>query len=139
MSRQHPVIPSRRSRRAFPARLRARRGFTLVELIVTILILTIGLLGLAGTAAVVAKQMGSGSKSGRGAVIAQARLDSLASISCTALGTGGGSGTYSSPNGSITERWSYADGNDVKNVVDTVRIAGHPYPFIYKSVIPCRD
>lgn len=127
-----------KSRRSGALRLRPRAGFTLVELVVTILVLTVGLLGLAGTAAVVAKQMGSGSKNAIAAVAAQARLDSLASYNCTTLGTSG-SGTVSSRNGAITEKWAYTDGNDVKFVVDTVTIAGRRSPFIYTSIIPCRD
>lgn len=125
-----------RSRRPAPQRLRARAGFTMVELVVTILVLTIGLLGLAATSAVVTKQMGSGNKNSVAAVVAQARLDSIASLNCVRF-TGTPSGTSSSRG--ITESWFVRDSNDVKVVVDTVRILGRVNPFIYRSMIPCRD
>ena len=125
-------LTRRRDRRA-PARRGARAGFTLPELIVAILILTVGILGLAGTSAVITRQMGSGSRTTVAATIVQARLDSLSAIDCT-LPT---SGTNTSRG--VTEHWVVTDGNDVKFVTDTVRLLGLARPIIYQSIIPCRD
>ena len=38
----------------------ARRGFTLIEMIIAIIVMSIGIMGLAGTATYVATQMGGG-------------------------------------------------------------------------------
>ena len=129
-----------RSRRRGPVpRARDRRGFTLVELIVAIMILVVGLLALAGTSALITRQMGTGAKTTVAAAVAQARLDSLSSMDCTLLAVGGATTTGSTSARGVSERWVVTDGNDVKNVTDTVRIVGQTRPLIYQSVIPCRD
>ncbi len=64
-----------------------RRGFTLVELIVAIVILSVGVLGLASTAAVVTRQIGGGAQQARAAAVAQARFESLRGMSCVDYGT----------------------------------------------------
>ena len=69
---------------AMPAR--DRRGFTLVELIVAIVILSVGVLGLASTAAVVTRQIGGGAQQSRAAAVAQARFESLRGMSCVDYG-----------------------------------------------------
>ena len=113
-----------------------RRGFTIVELIVTMLVLTVGMLGLAATAGVITKQMGNGSRNTMGAVQAQALMDSLASINCTTLGT---THTDSASLRGVKQKWTVTDGNDIKNVVDSVFIKGRRLPFVYRSIISCRD
>ena len=63
-----------------------RAGFTLVELIVAIVILSVGVLGLASTAAVVTRQIGGGAQQSRAAAVAQARFESLRGMSCVDYG-----------------------------------------------------
>ena len=128
-----PRLARRRRLGGAPAPRAARRGFTLPELIVAILILTVGILGLAGTSAVITRQMGSGKRTTVAATIVQARLDSLAAIDCTLAA----SGTASTRG--VSEHWIVADGNDVKFITDTVRVLGLARPIIYQSIIPCRD
>ena len=128
--------------RAAEPTTRDRAGFTIVEVIVAVLVLSIGVLALAGTAAVVTKQMAAGTRQTRASTIAQARFDSLASVQCSALASGGATttGTYSGPNGGqVTETWTVTDGNDVKNIVDKVYIYGLKDTLTYTSIIPCRD
>ena len=119
---------------------RGRRGFTLVELMVAIIILAIGILGLAGTSAVITRQIGSASRQTVAATVAQSRFDSLSSIDCAGLAPAGGatSGTYSSTRG-VTERWRVIDGNDVKILIDSIRIVGQTRVLVYESYMPCRD
>jgi prepilin-type N-terminal cleavage/methylation domain-containing protein len=84
--------------RKSPARA-TRRGFTLVELIAAIIILVVGVLGLASTAAVVMRQINGAGMQTRAAVLAQSRFERLRSVNCaTAVG-----GTATS--GGITETW----------------------------------
>lgn len=64
---------------------RARGGFTLVELVVAIVILTIGVLGLASTAAVVMRQINGGAQQARAANVAQERFEALRVVDCATL------------------------------------------------------
>ena len=51
-------MSSRMRRRRRPGR--ARQGFTVIEMIIAIMVMSIGIMGLAGTARYVAMQMGNG-------------------------------------------------------------------------------
>lgn len=68
----------------------ARAGFTLVELMVAMLMLTVGLLALASTSAVVVKQMGDASRMGVAGTVAQTRIERLRSGTCSTAQTGTG-------------------------------------------------
>jgi type IV pilus assembly protein PilV len=118
-----------------------RAGFTIIEVIVATMILSVGVLALAGTAAVVTKQMASGSRQTVASTIAQARFDSLSSVQCSNLAAGGAttSGTATFRNGHVTETWQVTDGNDVKNIQDKVYVYGLRDTLVYTSLIPCRD
>lgn len=127
---------SRRGRAS--VRLRARPGFTLVELIAAMLILTVGMLSLATTTVYVSRQMSHASLQTVAAQVAQSRLDSLSSVRCDLLAVTGpttGSGTFRG----VTESWTVTDGNDVKFITTRLTYRGLTNPLAYKSVIPCRD
>ena len=55
----------------------SRAGFTLLEVMVALLVITIGLLGFAGTLGPVAFLAGQGRAQGRMALVLEARLDRL--------------------------------------------------------------
>jgi prepilin-type N-terminal cleavage/methylation domain-containing protein len=59
-----------------------RAGFTLVELMVAMMIFTIGLLAMASTAAVVVRQMGDSSRMGVAAAVAQNQMEQLYAGNC---------------------------------------------------------
>jgi prepilin-type N-terminal cleavage/methylation domain-containing protein len=65
------------------------RGFSLVELIVAILILTVGILGLAATAGQVERMVGWGGRIGGSAMAASSELELLRGTPCSALGSSG--------------------------------------------------
>ncbi len=67
----------------------SERGFSLVELLVSILILTVGILGLAAAAGNVQRMVGWGGRFGASAAVANAELEQLRATSCAALGTSG--------------------------------------------------
>lgn len=67
---------------------RTRAGFTLVELMVAILMFTVGLLALASTSAVIVGQMGDASRMGVAASVAQTRIERLRSGACATTQTG---------------------------------------------------
>jgi type IV pilus modification protein PilV len=70
------------------SRMKSRDGFTLVEVMVAMMILTVGLLGLASTSAVVVRQMGDAGRMGVAASIAQNRIEKLRLATCTTTSTG---------------------------------------------------
>jgi prepilin-type N-terminal cleavage/methylation domain-containing protein len=117
---------------------RRRRGVTIIEVMVAILLLGVGLLGLAGFSLTSSKQYRGASLQERAALVVQSRLDSLTSVTCTALAPSGTQSGTATTLG-VTEQWSVADGNDIKTIVDSVRFSGRTVPLVYRSIIPCRD
>jgi prepilin-type N-terminal cleavage/methylation domain-containing protein len=77
-----------RTRRAPMPRLRSRAGFTLAELIVSVVIITVGVLSLAGSSVGVVRQMRSGNQSTLAATVAQSRLEKIRSRPCAGLSSG---------------------------------------------------
>jgi len=77
-----------------------RSAFTLVELLVAIVVFTIGLLALAATAGLVAARVGDGARLSASAHLARSIMDSLATRPCDAIAGGvtalaGSSATWS--------------------------------------------
>jgi type IV pilus modification protein PilV len=128
---------NRLARRAVrPRRATARAGFTLVELVVAILVLTIGLLGLASTAAVVTRQMGSAAQQTIAAQTAQSRFEQLRSnYNCAALSDGSANAGKN-----VTETWTVTNGTGVVTIRDSVayRVRGQAKYQIYRSMLPCK-
>ncbi len=78
--------PAQRRLRRSPA-----RGFALAELLVGILVMTIGVLGSISTAAVVMRLMGRGAQQTLAAHVAQSRFEALRARSCAPIGGGSAS------------------------------------------------
>lgn len=68
--------------------VRNRRGFTFVEVVVAMLVLTAGVLALAGSTARLSRILNRGSLSTTGAGYAQARLEQLRATGCGLLASG---------------------------------------------------
>lgn len=119
---------------------RARRGFTIVELVVAIILLSIGIIGLASTAGYVTRQMSGSSVQTVAAAVAQNRIDSITSIGCSRLVAPlSGSGTTRS----ITESWTVTDvtGMNVKLIKITTIVPlnrAKKDTINYTTYIPCR-
>jgi len=115
----------------------SRTGFTIVELVVAIVILTVGLLGLASTAAVVTRQMGGGAQQTLAASLPQSRFELLASTTCAALAA--------SPSGSaetrgIAERWTTTSSpRNTRAMLDSVTFKTNrgPRTVVYNSMRVC--
>ncbi len=88
---------------------------TLVELIVALLMLSVGVLGAVTTAAVLTRQMTASWELTRASSIGLARLEQLAAVSCKTVS--GGTAT----SGPFSERWVVTTGTSLMTVVDTVR------------------
>ncbi len=125
-----------RPARARPTvRLRARAGTTLIELIVSIMILSTGVLALASTASVILRQMGGAHTQSLVARTAHSRFEQMrASSPCTALA----SGSAAWP-GAITETWTVTALARAVEVRDSVayEVRGEPRFQIFETIIPC--
>jgi len=123
----------RKNSQSLRRRFRARGGFTLVELIVAIIILVVGVLGLASAAAVVMRQITGSSFQNRAAAIAQSRFEQLRAIPCAnAVG-----GTASS--GGVTERWNVQMLTRTMQLTDVVtwREKNTQRTVTFSSIRPC--
>lgn len=105
---------------------------------ISILMIAISVMGLLGSAAAVATQMGGGVRQTVAAGIAQSRIDSLSSLACAQLAVAGvASGTTISRG--IRETWSVTDGRNIKTIVVNIKIPKRANTLSYSTVIPCRD
>jgi prepilin-type N-terminal cleavage/methylation domain-containing protein len=77
-------------------------GFTLLEVLVALVILSAGILGLAGNAALVSRLVGDGSRLTVAASLATARFEQLRAVPCARV-VGGTAVTRG-----VEERWSAA-------------------------------
>ena len=68
--------------------MKTRKGFSLIELMVAIMILTVALLGLAATSAVATQMIGASGRSTLAASVAQSRFELLRRGRCTTLAGG---------------------------------------------------
>lgn len=125
----------RRPRRAVTG---ARQGMTIIEVVIAMMLLTFGLLGLAGFSLTMTRQFKASTKQETAALVVQSRIDSVASIRCQSLAASG-TQTGTSTTLGVTEKWVIADGNDIKVLTDTVTFSPRTRPLVYRSVIPCRD
>jgi len=95
-----------------------RGGFTIVEIIIAILVLTVGLLGLATTAALVTRMIGRGQRSAAAAGFAQRRLERLRPGACLSALRVAGTDTLLRGAGWVAiNTWSWTDmGNNVYRI-----------------------
>ncbi|HXM39551.1 MAG TPA: prepilin-type N-terminal cleavage/methylation domain-containing protein [Gemmatimonadales bacterium] len=63
--------------------MNAKRGFTIVEVLVAIVVLTVGLLGLVTTAALTTRMIARGQRSSMAATFAAQRMERLRVSGCT--------------------------------------------------------
>jgi len=71
-------------------------GFTIIEVVVAIIVLTIGVLGLASTAATVTRMVAQGQRYSNATTLAAQRFEILRSTACASMVDGSStSGTYS--------------------------------------------
>lgn len=104
--RRLPVAPSRRAARPVTtaAAMRPRRGFSIVEVIVAIMMLAIGVLALVSSSTVVIRQLTMSSQRTNASLIAAQRLERLRSVNLCGNLAAGSATTWG-----MAERWTIAE------------------------------
>jgi prepilin-type N-terminal cleavage/methylation domain-containing protein len=90
--------------------MRNQRGFTLIEVIIAIIVLTIGVMGLATTAALVTRMIARGQRSAMAATFAAQRMEQLRPAACiTAQRVGGSDTLYRGSTWVASNTWTFVD------------------------------
>lgn len=117
-----------------------RDGFTLVEVMVAIVILSIGILGLAATAGVVVRQMTGAVHQSVAATVAYSRMEKIRTGNCIAM-KDSSSPAAGVTTRNVTEHWKIVgtSGSHVLLVYDTITyfVRGTLKTQIYNSEYPC--
>lgn len=71
-----------------------QRGFTLVEVMIAVLVLSVGLLGLASTAALVTRMIGQGDRYSEATVLASRQIEAIRARRCAAVSNSETVGQY---------------------------------------------
>ena len=116
----------------------ARRGVTLIELLVAMSIMSVGLMAIAGVSGSITRSLGESRNETLAATAAMARFELVAGTQCTALSLGS---VVEVNARNIKERYVITDaGNNTRRVIDTVtwttrrgtRLAA------FTTLFPCR-
>jgi prepilin-type N-terminal cleavage/methylation domain-containing protein len=118
--------------------LRARRGLTLIEMIIAIIVMSIGIMALAGTASYVGTQMGGGRIQTIAGTMSTKIADSLSARRCPALVDG----TQTSRG--VTVSWRVTPANPARTVrvVQSVQYTlkrGTTKTVSYEMIVECPE
>jgi hypothetical protein len=104
-----------------------------MELMVAVLIITVGLLALASTSATVMRLTAAGGAANRASLAAFSRFEMLRSLNCKTLTTDSASAN------NVTEKWIVADSGRRKFIIDTVTyyVGQTQKKANYRSMISC--
>ncbi|PYO93168.1 MAG: hypothetical protein DMD62_10840 [Gemmatimonadetes bacterium] len=93
--------------------IKSKSGFTIIEVIIAIIVLTVGVLGLVTTAALVTRMIARGQRSAVASSFASRRLERQRIAACIAAQRVNGQDTlYRGSNWVAVNTWTYADGGN---------------------------
>ena len=95
------------------------RGFSMAEVMIAMVILTVGVLGIAASSAAITKMTAEGGRGGGSAAVAESRIESLNATPCANL-----TATGSATTGKYTESWTITSANLLRTITETV---SYPY------------
>ncbi|HUF26703.1 MAG TPA: hypothetical protein VMM18_06950 [Gemmatimonadaceae bacterium] len=107
----------------------------MIELLISVLVLSIGLLALTGASAVILRQITGGAQLGIAATVAQGRLERLRGEDCRLIAGG------TSTERGITESWTVLRTAGRVEVVDSVslRTRAGSRSWTFRSIISCPE
>lgn len=119
-----------------------QRGFTIIEIIIAIVVLTVGILGLVTTAALVTRMIGRGQRSAEASAFAARRVERLRPAVCIPAQRVAGSDTlYRGSTWAAINRWTFTDaGNNnfrIKIVTTAKTTRGQVRADSTETTIPC--
>ena len=114
-----------------------REGFTIVEIMVAVVILSIGILGLAATAAVVTRQMTGAVHQNVAANVAYSRMEHIRTGNCVAMLDSSNATGATTRN--VTEKWAVQKLDNAIGVDLTItyKVRGVQKSQFYHSEFPC--
>ena len=90
--------------------VKERRGFTIIEVIIAIIVLTVGLLGMVTTSALVTRMIGRGQRSAAATAFAARRLERMRVAACVTANRVNGTDTlYRGSNWVAFNTWTFTD------------------------------
>lgn len=90
--------------------IKDRKGFTIIEIIIAIIVLTVGVLGMVTTAALVTRMIARGQRSAAATAFAQRRIERMRVAACTpALRVNGTDTLYRGSTWTSINLWTYTD------------------------------
>jgi len=102
--------------------MKNERGFTIVEVIIAIIVLTVGLLGLVTTSALVTRMIARGQRSANAANFASKRLEQLRVTGCRSQAAGKDTLYTQTGAPAATNSWVFTNAtNSHWTIVDTLR------------------
>lgn len=112
-------------------------GFTLIELMVAILILVVGVLGLAGTAGMVSRMVGGAADQTIAANVAASRFETLRSVPCYQLESGTATTRGINENWTVTADAGNAQLWQVEDVITYNAAGGRSRTLNFQSYVRC--
>src|SRR5690242_2375582 len=111
---------------------RPRAGFTVVEVMIAMLVLSIGVLAMMATATMVQRQMGSAQQQSLAAFAAAARFEQLRSVNCQSIAAGSATAR------TVSEAWVKKDTARAVILTDTVTYTTHygQRTQVYRTTVP---
>ena len=113
-----------------------RRGFTLIETIVALVLLQIAMFALAGTAAVAARDLSDALSRRRALAVARNRTDGLRAGACSTSGAG-----VQFLAGGMVEHWRVDAAGVARSITDSVTVPltrGHSTSAVSRAWTLCR-
>lgn len=90
--------------------IKSRRGFTIIEIIIAIVVLTVGVLGMVTTAALVTRMIARGQRSASASAFASRRVERMRVAACVdAQRVGGADTLYRGSQWVAVNRWTFTD------------------------------
>jgi prepilin-type N-terminal cleavage/methylation domain-containing protein len=90
--------------------IKGRRGFTIIEVMIAIIVLTVGLLGMVTTAALVTRMIGRGQRSAEASAFAAQRRERMRVAACVQANRVNGTDTlYRGSTWTAFNTWTYTD------------------------------